>query len=223
MDQEHWTAVDDYLEHLLLPPDPQLAAAREANRAAELPSIDVSPTQGKFLHMLARLQGARRILEIGTLGGYSTIWLARSLPPGGRLVTLEANPKHAAVARANIAHAGLASLVDLRVAAALDTLPKLAAENTGPFDFIFIDADKPNNPEYLRWALQLSRVGSVIILDNAMRKGQIIEADSTDPDVLGTRRFFDMASAEPRLTATALQTVGSKGYDGFVLAIVNRE
>jgi predicted O-methyltransferase YrrM len=219
--QNQWTAVDRYFSEQLSLSDPALDAALAANRAAELPAIDVAPNQGKFLQLLALLVGARKILEIGTLGGYSSIWLARALPAGGRLITLEFNPKHAEVARANIAGAGLAHLVDIRVGAALDTLGKLQNEITEPFDLIFIDADKPNNAEYLRWALKLSRRGTLIIIDNVVRDGSVIDAASSNPDVQGARRLFEQLAAESRLSSTALQTVGIKGYDGFALAIVN--
>lgn len=213
-----WQRVDDYIADTLLPPDPALDAALAANAAAGLPAIDVAPSHGKLLHILARMTGARRILEIGTLGGYSTIWLARALPPGGRLVTLEASAAHAAVARENIARAGLAGVVDLRLGRALDTLPGLAGE--APFDMVFIDADKPSNPDYLDWALRLSRPGTVIVCDNVVRSGRVADAGSTDPGVVGTRALFDRMAAEPRLTATAVQTVGAKGWDGFAIAIV---
>ena len=191
-----------------------------ANAAAGLPSIDLSAPQGKLLHLLARMAGARNVLEIGTLGGYSTIWLARALPEGGRLVTLEANERHAAVARQNIVRAGLAGKVDVRTGAALDTLPKIEAEGLGPFDFVFIDADKANNTNYLSWALRLSRPGTVIIVDNVVRSGAIADPDSRDSAVIGSRKTFEMMAREPRLEATAIQTVGAKGWDGFALAIV---
>jgi len=220
MPQEQWTAVDHYLTDLLVPPDPALEGALRASAAAGLPPINVSPSQGKLLHLLARLQGARTILEIGTLGGYSTIWLARALPAGGRLVTLEADVKHAAVARANIASADLADVVELRLGPALETLPQLAAEQPGPFDLIFIDADKPSYPDYFAWALRLSRVGSLIVADNIVRNGAVLDPTSDDPRVLGVRRFIEMLAAEPRVNATAIQTVGIKGYDGFALALV---
>jgi predicted O-methyltransferase YrrM len=220
MPQDQWTAVDRYLVNALLPADDALAEALRANAAAGLPAIDVAPNQGKLLHLIARIQGARAILEIGTLGGYSTIWLARALPPDGRLVTLEAEPKHAEVARANVARAGLASLVEIRVGRALETLPLLAEEGRGPFDLVFIDADKPSNPEYLEWALRLTRPGSIIVVDNVVRAGDILDAASDDPRVKGTRRLFDALSRESRLSATAIQTVGSKGHDGFVIARV---
>ena len=223
MTQKQWTAVDRYITDLFAPPDPALDAALQASAAAGLPPHDVSPTQGKLLLLLARVQGARTILEIGTLGGYSTIWLARALPAGGRLITLEADPKHAEVARANIARAGLAAVVELRLGPALDTLPQLAAEGRGPFDLIFIDADKPNNPEYFAWALKLSRRGSLIIADNVVRNGAVVDAASSDPSVQGVRRFHELLAAEPRVSATAIQTVGSKGYDGFAIALVTAD
>jgi predicted O-methyltransferase YrrM len=197
-----------------------LDEALKANAAAGLPTIDVAPNQGKLLQLLARIQRARRILEIGTLGGYSTIWLARALPSDGKLVTLEAEAKHAEVAQANIERAGLSSIVELRLGPALDSLAQLHKEKTPPFDLIFIDADKPNNPGYLEWSMRLSRPGTVIVLDNVVRDGAVIEPQSSDPMVQGVRRFFEMVAADSRLDATALQTVGSKGYDGFVLAIV---
>lgn len=220
MTPELWTAVDRYLAALLAPADAALEAALAVNRAAGLPAIDVSPPQGKLLHLLARLQGARNILEIGTLGGYSTIWLARALSAGGRVITLEADPVHAETARANIARAGLAAVVDVRVGPALETLPKLEAERCGPFDVTFIDADKPSTPDYFTWALKLSRRNSIIIVDNVVRDGAVIDGASSDPGVKGMRRFFEMLAAEPRVIATAIQTVGSKGYDGFAIALV---
>ena len=223
MTQALWTAVDHYITDLLVPPDPTLDAALQASAAAGLPAIQVSPNQGKLLYLLARLQQARAILEIGALGGYSTIWLARALSPGGRLITLEADPKHAKVAQANIAQAGLADVVELRLGRALDTLPQLAAEGYGPFDLIFIDADKPNNPAYFAWALKLSRQGSLIIVDNVVREGAVIDAASNDPSVQGTRRLNELLATEPRVIATAIQTVGSKGYDGFALALVTAD
>jgi predicted O-methyltransferase YrrM len=220
MSKELWTAVDRYLVENLIPGDPALDEALKANTAAGLPTIDVSPNQGKLLQLLARIQGARRILEIGTLGGYSTIWLARALPSDGKLMTLEAEAKHAEVAKANIERAGLSSIVELRLGPALDSLAQLHKEDTPPFDLIFIDADKPNNPGYLEWSMRLSRPGTIIVLDNVVRDGAVIDAQSSDPMVQGVRRFFEMVAANSRLDATALQTVGSKGYDGFVLAIV---
>jgi predicted O-methyltransferase YrrM len=220
MTQEQWTAVDRYLTDLFVPPDPALDAALQASAAAGLPAINVSPNQGKLLLLLALAQGARAILEIGTLGGYSTIWLARALPAGGRLVTLEADPKHAEVARANLDRAGLGGVVELRLGPALETLPQLAAGGRGPFDLVFIDADKPSYPEYFAWALKLSRRGSLILADNVVRKGAVVDAASDDPRVQGVRRFHELLAAEPRVSATAIQTVGSKGYDGFAIALV---
>ena len=220
MSNELWTAVDTYIAQNLIPSDPILEEALKANAAASLPAIDVSPTEGKFLHLLAKIQGARRILEVGTLGGYSTIWLARALPSNGKLITLEVSPKHAEVAAANIARAGLSSLVEQRVGPALDSLAQLQAEKTAPFDLIFIDADKPNNPNYLDWALKLSHPGTIIITDNVIREGDILKADDPDPTIQGTRRFFEKLGTESRLEATALQTVGCKKHDGFAIAIV---
>jgi predicted O-methyltransferase YrrM len=220
MNQELWTAVDQYLVEKLIPADPALEAARQANAAAGLPAIDVSPVQGKLLHLLARMQKAERILEMGTLGGYSTIWLARALPPQGRLVTLEFQAKHVAVARENLERTGLASQVEMRQGPAATSLEQLHAEGAAPFDMIFVDADKRNNPVYLEWSLRLSRPGSLIVIDNVVRDGKVVDAQSDDPDIQGIRRFFEMLSKEPRLSATAIQTVGSKGYDGFVLALV---
>jgi predicted O-methyltransferase YrrM len=223
MNPEQWTAVDSYINDLLVPSDPVLEAALRASTEAGLPQIAVSPAQGKLLHLLARIQGARHILEIGTLGGYSTIWLARALPDGGRLITMELDPKHAEVAQANIARAGLAARVDLRVGPALETLPRLAAENPDPFDLVFIDADKANIPDYFVWALKLCRRGSVIIVDNVVRNGAVIDPANTDPSVQGVRRFNEILSGEARVSATTIQTVGSKGYDGFTLALVTGE
>jgi predicted O-methyltransferase YrrM len=219
-DVELWKAVDQYIADQLIPSDPILDEAIAVNVAAGLPSIDVAPNQGKLLHLLARIAGARKILEIGTLGGYSTIWLARALPDGGRLITLEAAAKHAEVARSNIARAGLDGVVTVRLGAALDTLPQLVQEGEGPFDLIFIDADKQNIPAYLTWALKLSRKGTLVLVDNVIRDGEVIDASSDDERIQGVRRFFEMLKAEPRLQATALQTVGSKGYDGFAMAVV---
>ena len=212
-----WTAVDRYLNDLLLPPDPALDAALAANRAANLPSIDVSPAQGKLLQLLAETQRPHRILEIGTLGGYSTINLARALPPDGHLITLELDPHHAEVALANIAHAGLAPLVELRLGPALDSLAQLHAENAAPFDLIFLDANKDGYPLYLTAALQLARPGTLILADNVIRDGEILDPANPDPNVQGVRRFFELLSADPRLSATAVQTVGTKGYDGFAI------
>ncbi|HXB20745.1 MAG TPA: O-methyltransferase, partial [Candidatus Solibacter sp.] len=223
MSKDQWTAVDRYITDLLVPPDPALDAALQASSAAGLPAINVAPNQGKFLMLLAQIRGARNILEIGTLGAYSTIWLARALPADGRLITLEADPKHAEVARANIERAGFTHMVELRLGPALETLPKLAAEGRGPFDLIFIDADKPGYPDYFRWALKLSRRGSVIIADNVVRDGEVIDPASDDPRVQGMRRFNELLAAEPRVNATEIQTVGSKGYDGFAIALVIAE
>ncbi len=211
-----WSAVDDYVDRTLIPADPVLDDARAAAADAGLPPIAVSPAQGKLLHLLARMHGARSILEIGTLGAYSTIWLARALPPDGRLVTLEADRKHAQVAENNLDAAGFGEVVEVKVGKALDTLPSVE----GPFDLIFIDADKPNNPEYFRWALRLSRPGSVIIVDNVVRNGALADADSTDPTIVATREMHELIAAEPRVEATVVQTVGQKGYDGFTLALV---
>jgi len=220
MSKKKWTAVDRYISDTLIPADPVLEAALTASTKAGLPPIAVAPNQGKWLMILAQAIGARSILEMGSLGGYSTIWLARALPADGRLITLEADPRHAEVARANIVRAGLASKVELRLGKALDTLPQLAAEGLGPFDFIFIDADKGNYPGYLEWAVKLSRPGTVIIGDNVVRDGDVIDANNTDPAVQGVRRMNEIIAADSRLTATAIQTVGSKGYDGFMIAIV---
>ncbi|MDZ4287233.1 MAG: O-methyltransferase [Prosthecobacter sp.] len=220
MSQDQWTAVDHYITDLLLPPDAALAAALASSTAAGLPAISVTPNQGRLLALLAQVQGARTILELGTLGGYSTIWLASALPAGGRLISLEADPAYAEVARANIAHAGFANVVEVRVGSALDTLPRLAAEGCGPFDFVFIDADKENYPEYFTWALKLARRGTLIIADNVVRDGAVIDPASPDPRVQGVRRFYERLAAEPRVSATAIQTVGGKGYDGFAMAVV---
>ena len=212
--------VDRYVGELLVRSDGALESALADAAAAGLPPGNVSPAQGKLLHLLARIHGARTILELGTLAGYSTIWLARALPAGGRLVTLEAEQAHADVARGNIARAGLAEVVEIRVGPALETLPGLVAEGAGPFDLVFIDADKPRNPEYLPWALELSRPGTVMVADNVVRDGEIVAAESADSRVQGIRRFLELVAAEPRLTATVIQTVGAKGYDGFALAVV---
>ncbi|CAN5664300.1 O-methyltransferase [soil metagenome] len=223
MTEERWVKVDDYLAGLLVPTDPVLDAALEASSAAGLPAISVSPNQGAFLALLVRLQGARSVLEIGTLGGYSTICLSRALPSGGRAVTLELDPGHAEVARANLARAGLADAVDVRVGPALDTLPELLADGSGPFDVVFIDADKPNNPEYFAWARRLTRPGSLIIVDNVVRDGEVLDSASADPNVQGTRRLHEVLAADTGVTATVVQTVGVKGYDGFALALVTAE
>ncbi|MFF9196931.1 O-methyltransferase [Streptomyces sp. NPDC014779] len=219
-DASQWNAVDAYFTDVLVPADEALTAALADSTAAGLPEIAVAPNQGKLLQLLVATQGARRVLEIGTLGGYSTIWLARALPADGRLVTLEYSPDHAAVARANIARAGLAETVEVRVGAALDTLPLLEKEGAGPFDFVFIDADKVNNPHYVAWALKLSRPGTLIVVDNVVRGGKVATEHPDDPSVTGTREMFDLIAREPRLDATAVQTVGTKGYDGLLVARV---
>jgi predicted O-methyltransferase YrrM len=218
--QSLWTAVDRYIDARLIPSDPILDATLQANADAELPAIGVAPNQGKLLQILAQMCGARRILEIGTLGAYSTIWLARALPADGKLITLEANPKHAEIARANLQRAGLASLVELRLAPAVDSLAQLHAEAVEPFDFIFIDADKENYPAYLEGILKLSRPGTVLVADNVIRSGGLLDPGHPDPRVHGVRQLFDQMANHPRLTATALQTVGSKGHDGFAIAVV---
>ena len=223
MSQEQWSAVDRFPGDLLVTSDEGLDAALRASAAAGLPAIHVAPNQGKLLHLLARLMGARRILEIGTLGGYSTIWLARALPDDGRLVTLEADPKHVEVARANIAFAGLADVVDVRLGPAIETLDRLVDAGCDPFDLIFIDADKPSTADYFARSLQLARRGSLIIVDNVVREGAVVDPDSTDARVQGVRRFFDRLAAEPRVSATAIQTVGVKGYDGLAIALVTTD
>ncbi|MFI5104069.1 MAG: O-methyltransferase, partial [Terriglobales bacterium] len=220
MSQEKWTAVENYICENLVPYDPILDAALKSSDAAGLPSINVSPNFGKLLNLLAKSINARNILEVGTLGAYSTIWMARALPADGRLITLEFDAKHAEVARANIARAGLAHLIEIRLGRALDTLPKLAADGSGPFDLIFIDADKANYPDYFTWALKLSRPGTLIIADNVVRKGAVADPNTTDANVLGVRRMNELIAAEPRVTATAMQTVGVKGYDGLAFALV---
>jgi predicted O-methyltransferase YrrM len=224
MTQDRWSAVDRYFADALLPSDPALdAALRSAVDELGWREGSVSPTQGMLLHLLARACRASAILEIGTLAGYSTIWLARALPAGGRLVTLEADPEHARVARANLARAGVVERVDVLVGRALDTLPRLAAEGRGPFDLVFLDANKDDNPEYLRWALELSKPGTLIVADNVVRGGAVLEAASDDPTIRGMRRFNELLAADPRVSATAIQTVGSKGWDGFALALVTGE
>lgn len=220
--QSLWTAVDRYFGDLLAPHDSALEAAVRANRAARLPAIDVSPVQGKFLHVLVRMTRAKRVLEIGTLGGYSTIWMARALPPGGRIVSLEFEPRHAEIARANLRCAGMLRRVEIRLGAALASLEELKRSGVRPFDLIFIDADKENNPQYLKWALKLSHRGTVIVVDNVARHGTVIDATSKESDIVGTRRCLEMMAAEPRLSAAALQTVGTKGLDGFAIAVVLR-
>ncbi|AWW39818.1 MULTISPECIES: O-methyltransferase [Streptomyces] len=215
-----WDAVDDYFRTRLSPDDEPLEAALRDSRAAELPQVNVTAPQGKLLQLLAQIQGARTILEIGTLGGYSTIWLGRALPADGRLISLEYSGKHAEVAARNIARAGLERVVEVRLGPALESLPKLADENPPPFDLVFIDADKANNAHYVEWALRLTRVGSLIVVDNVVRGGRVVDTGSTEPDVQGTRAAIELIASHPRLTGTAIQTVGSKGYDGFALARV---
>ena len=216
MNQTTWESVERYLSEHVVRPDAVFNVVRESSKAAGLPDIAVSAAEGKQLYLMARMMGAKRILELGTLGGYSTIWLARALPPGGKVMTLEYNPKHAEVARANIARAGLADKVEVKVGAGLDILPTLS----GPFDFFFIDANKDGYPEYFRWAVKLSRAGSVMVFDNVVRDGKVIDAKSTDAPVQGVRALHEAIAAEPRVSATAIQTVGSKGYDGYVVAVV---
>jgi len=220
VDQDRWTAVDRYVEGLLAPHDAVLRTALEASEEAGLPAIQVSPPQGKLLYLLTKSIGAKTILEFGTLGGYSTIWLARALPDNGHLITLEADSAYAAVATANIERAGLGNVVDLRVGVALDTLPELADENAGPFDLTFIDADKEHSPEYFAWALDRSRPGSLIVADNVVRAGELADEQSADPKIRAQRRLHEMLAAEPRVEATTIQTVGGKGYDGFAIALV---
>jgi len=219
-DEERWAAVDQYIGAHLLSDDPVMDAVVEANAGAGLPSIDVAPNQGKLLYLLALSKSARRILEVGTLGGYSTIWLARALPEDGQLVTLELAPKHAEVARANVDRADVGDKVEIRVGPAAASLEVLHQEGEGPFDMIFIDADKKGYPEYLEWSLKLSQKGTLIVADNVVREGEVIDDASTDEMVLGVRAMFERMAKEPRLSATAIQTVGSKGYDGFVMAVV---
>jgi predicted O-methyltransferase YrrM len=220
MSQGRWTEVDQYIEGLFIPTDPAFQAALSDSANAGLPPIHVAPPQGKFLAILARSIGAKRILEIGTLGGYSTLWFASALPAGGKVITLEASPKHAQVATANIARGGKSGLVDLRLGPALDTLPVLAQEGAGPFDMVFIDADKENCAAYFDWALRLTRPGSLIITDNVVRRGAVIEPDNPDTMVQGVRHFNSIAAAEPRVMATVIQMVGSKGHDGMCVALV---
>jgi predicted O-methyltransferase YrrM len=220
MTTETWTAVDEYIAGLLIPSDPELDATQRSAADAGLPPISVSAPQGKLLHLLARIAGARRILEIGTLAGYSTIWLARALPKDGRLVSLEFDPKHAEIARANIARAGLDAVVEVRVGAAIDSLPTLAKEE--PFDLFFIDADKPSTTDYFRWAIKLSRPGSVIVVDNVVRNGDVLDASGRNQDADGMRRFLSALAAEPCAIGTTIQTVGAKGYDGFAIAVVTK-
>lgn len=215
-----WEQVDEYIVDRLCPNDRVLDEVIVTNRKADLPEIDVTANQGKFLQLLVQIKGAKRILEIGTLGAYSTIWMARGLTEGGRIITLELSPHHAEVAKKNIARAGLEQTIEVRTGDALEQLAQMEKEGVEPFDLIFIDADKPNNPNYLRWALHFSRPGTVIVGDNVIRTGEIADRHSTDPRVQGVRTFFDMLSGHPNISATALQTVGSKGYDGFMIGIV---
>ena len=221
MSHDLWTAVDAYITETLVQPDAIFAKALAENAKEGLPAIDVAPNQGKLLHILALIQGARRILEIGTLGGYSTLWLAQALPVDGRLITLELNAKHARVAARNIQQAGLSERVQILTEPALESLQKMQSAGEAPFDLVFIDADKPNNPAYLDWAIKLSRPGTLILCDNVIRDGEIVNANSTDPRVIGTRAMFAKLAGDSRLTATAVQTVGSKGYDGLAIAVVN--
>jgi predicted O-methyltransferase YrrM len=218
--QDLWKQVDQYLARLLMPEDESLAAAMAENREADLPAIDVPPQLGKFLELMIRISGAKRVLEIGTLGGYSTIWLARAIPADGQVVTLELEPRHAKVARKNLQRAGVLDRVEIRIDPASESLRELCLSGEAPFDFIFIDADKKSLPEYLDWSLKLSRTGTIIIADNVIRDGKVLDAESTDPHIQGTRRFLELAAANPRLSVTALQTVDSKGYDGFAMAVV---
>ncbi len=220
MSSKTWAAVDDYIVSSLFEADPVLDAVIATNRKQGLPAIDVSAAQGKLLSLLVRIRGAKRVLEVGTLGGYSTIWMARALPADGKVVTLELDPHHAKVAHSNFERAGVSKLVDLRVGPALQSLETLAAENAGPFDLIFIDADKPNNPNYLTWAMRLSRPGTVIICDNVIRDGAVLDEDGRDPHVEGARAAFSFIGGDKHLDGTAIQTVGAKGYDGFAIAIV---
>jgi predicted O-methyltransferase YrrM len=220
MTQQLWTSVDDYITDLFVPFDPVMQEALAASEAAGLPSISVAPNEGKLLMLLAQICGARNILEIGTLGGYSTIWLARGMSSGGSLITLEASAKHAEIARTNIARADLSGVVEVRVGPALETLPRLAAEARSPFDLIFIDADKEGYAEYFAWALKLARLGSMIIADNVIRDGEILDPANSDPRVQGIRRFNQLLANEPRVKATVIQTIGRKGHDGMAIAIV---
>jgi predicted O-methyltransferase YrrM len=217
---DEWTAVDRYFEDRLIGDDPALEAALKASTKAGLPQIAVSPSQGKLLHLLAMSIGATRILEVGTLGGYSAIWMARALPADGRLISIEADPRHAEVARDNLGKAGVAKKVDIWIGEALELLPKVAAAGIGPFDFAFIDADKANIPDYVDWTVKMSRPGALIVVDNVVRNGRVLDATSDDPDIIGVRQFHEMLASNDRLIATSIQTVGVKGYDGFTLAMV---
>jgi predicted O-methyltransferase YrrM len=220
MDEARWSEVDEYLDRVVVGSDPALEAALADVVTAGMPAISVTPALGKLLHIVVRMTGAHRILEVGTLGGYSTIWLARAVPHNGQVVTLEIDPASAAVAGASIERAGVADRVEIRVGRAADSLAALELERVEPFDMVFIDADKRSNPEYLDWALRLTHIGSVIIVDNVVRSGTVVDAATKDPDILGIRRMNEQIAAEPRLLATAIQTVGSKGYDGFAIALV---
>ena len=220
--KDTWSEVDRYFSEALIKPSRALDSAIRANHKAGLPAIDVTPLQGRFLEVLIRATGARRVLEIGTLGGYSTIWLARAIPDNGLVVTLEVEPKHASIAQKNIERAGLSRRVDLRIGAAAETLAALVAASADPFDFIFIDADKAGYPDYLKWSLKLSRPGTLIVADNVVRDGKVTDAKNSDPNIKGVRRFTKLMAAEPRLSATVLQTVAGKGYDGFAMAVVLR-
>jgi len=223
MSEKEWREVDRYIVDRLVGHDPVLEAALAASEAAGLPPIHVAPNQGKLLMLLAQASRASRILEIGTLGGYSTIWLGRALPPDGRLISLEANPAYAKVAQSNLDRAGLADSVELKVGAALETLPELATAGVAPFDLVFIDADKPSTPDYFDWALKLTRRGSLIVVDNVVREGHLADARSRAPEVRAMRRFFEIAAAAPRISMTAIQTVGSKGHDGIAVALVTAD
>jgi len=222
LSQKLWTAVDHYIDQLLINEDEILVAARNASAEAGLPEIAVTPSQGKLLFLLAKMVRVKRILEIGTLGGYSTIWMARALPRPGRVVTLESDARHFEVARANIARAGLGRVVDQRLGPALKTLPKIAVEDTAPFDFVFIDADKENTAAYFGWALRMARAGTAILVDNVIRDGAVADPKTKDASVKGIQRFHSAVAREPRVSATTIQTVGSKGYDGFTLVLVVR-
>lgn len=221
MSQDAWRDVDQYLSEQLVQQDAALTETLASSEREGLPAIELAPTHAKLLHLLARMVGARRVLEVGTLGGYSTTWLARAVPADGTVVTCEFEPHHAQVAERNLANAGLADRVQVRVGAALDTLESLVDEGADPFDFVFIDADKANNPHYFEWALKLTRSGSVIVCDNVVRGGRVIDGGSADPDIVGTRTFLSTIGSDPRVDATAIQTVGLKGWDGFAIALVN--
>jgi predicted O-methyltransferase YrrM len=220
MSEQQWSAVDDYLNQVVVRPDAALDQALRATAEAGMPKISVSAPLGKLLNLIARMVGARRVLEVGTLGGYSTIWLARALPAEGRVVSLEISPDHAAVARSNLERAGLAARAEVRVGPALESLPELAEEGAGPFDLVFIDADKANIPAYFEWGLRLGRPGGVIVVDNVVRNGAVLDTSGRDANVAGVRRLNDLLASRPDLEATTIQTVGSKGYDGFTIALI---